>query len=218
MGSSIITRARASRHGQTFFYERTISRSERFGGYFPHSLAPEPLNLSDEVCAYLIGQFDTAWKLASYHLDGLTTAECMWRPASRGLHVHQQAGGRWSADWPDRETYDIGPPSIAWITWHIVFWWSMVIDHSFGSASLSREQVLWPGDADALRAQLAGLHDEWRKTLDQLTKADLQSTARSRWPYTNRPFGDIVAWLNLELTKNAAEIGVVRFLYAVKAR
>jgi len=113
VGSSIITRARASRHGQTFFYERTISRSERFGGYFPHSLAPEPLNLSDEVCAYLIGQFDTAWKLASYHLDGLTTAECMWRPASRGLHVHQQAGVRWSADSPHRETYDIRPPNIA---------------------------------------------------------------------------------------------------------
>jgi hypothetical protein len=94
----------------------------------------------------------------------------------------------------------------------------MVIDHSFGSGSLSREQVLWPGDADAVRAQLAGFHDEWRKTLDQLATADLQSAARSSWPYTNRPFGDIVAWLNLELAKNAAEIGVVRFLYAVKAR
>jgi hypothetical protein len=174
--------------------------------------------MSEEACAYLIRQFDTAWTLASYHLDGLTTAECLWRPASTGLHVHQWADERWSADWPDRETYDIGPPSIAWITWHITFWWSMVIDHSFGSGSLSREQVLWPGDADALRAQLAGFHDEWGKTLDQLAEADLQSTARSRWPYTNRPFGDIVAWLNLELTKNAAEIGVVRFLYAVKER
>lgn len=163
----------------------------------------------------LIRQFDTAWNLASYHLDGLTTAECLWRPASTGLHVHQAADGRWHADWPDRESYDIGPPSIAWITWHIGFWWSMVIDHSFGSGSLSREQLAWPGDAEAVRAQLAGYHDEWRNALDQLSEADLQSAARTLWPYTNRPFGDVVAWLNIELTKNAAEIGFARFLYAV---
>ena len=31
---------------------------------------------------------------------------------------------------------------------------------------------------------------------------------------TNR---DVVAWVNVELTKNAAEIGYARFLYAVSA-
>jgi NADPH-dependent 2,4-dienoyl-CoA reductase/sulfur reductase-like enzyme len=33
----------------------------------------------------------------------------------------------------------------------------------------------------------------------------------------NTPFGDVVAWVNVELTKNAAEIGYARFLYAVGA-
>jgi hypothetical protein len=32
----------------------------------------------------------------------------------------------------------------------------------------------------------------------------------------DRPFGDVLAWVNLELTKNAAEIGYARFLYAVR--
>jgi len=31
-----------------------------------------------------------------------------------------------------------------------------------------------------------------------------------------RPFGDVVAWANLELMKSAAEIGYARFLYAVQ--
>jgi hypothetical protein len=31
----------------------------------------------------------------------------------------------------------------------------------------------------------------------------------------DRPFGDVIAWVNVELTKNAAEIGYARFLYAV---
>src|SRR5207249_9656107 len=81
-----------------------------------------------------------AWKLASFHLDGLTTEECLWLPAHKGLHVHQVSDGRWRADWPDHEGYDVGPPSIAWLTWHIGFWWSMAIDHSFGDGSLRSEE------------------------------------------------------------------------------
>jgi len=29
-------------------------------------------------------QFEIAWALTSYHLNGLTTEECLWRPASVG--------------------------------------------------------------------------------------------------------------------------------------
>jgi hypothetical protein len=132
--------------------------------------------MADDALRYLIRQHETAWKLASYHLDGLTTEECLWRPASARLHVRRAADGSWHADWPDREGYDVGPPSIAWLTWHVIFWWSMVLDHSFGDATLSRDDV--------------------------------------RWPYADRPFGDVVAWVNVELTKNAAEIGYARFLHA----
>ena len=62
----------------------------------------------------------------------------------------------------------------------------MVLDHSFGAGKLTREAVTWPGTADCVRAWL------------------------------DRPFGDVVAWVNVELTKNAAEIGYARFLYAVR--
>ena len=44
---------------------------------------------------YLIRQFDTAWKLTTFHLDGLTTQECLWRPARQGPHVHQSSSGEW---------------------------------------------------------------------------------------------------------------------------
>lgn len=164
---------------------------------------------------YLIRQFDTAWKLTSFHLDGLTTGECLWRPARAGLHVHQLSDGSWRGDWPAREGYDIGPPSIAWLTWHLGFWWSMVLDHSFGTGTLTRENVLWPGSAEGAREWIIGLHNEWRAKLDHMTAEDLLSAGRTRWPFRDRPFGDVVAWVNVELTKNAAEIGYARFLYAV---
>ncbi|HET9512393.1 MAG TPA: DinB family protein, partial [Gemmatimonadales bacterium] len=109
---------------------------------------------------------------------------------------------------------DLGPASIAWLTWHLGFWWSMVLDHSFGEGRLVREEVVWPGDADSVRRWLEALQDRWRTVLEILTDDDLQATRRTRWPFQQRPFGDVVAWVNLELTKNAAEIGYVRFLHA----
>jgi hypothetical protein len=165
---------------------------------------------------YLVRQLDIAWMLAAYHLDGLTTDECLWRPARQGLHVHRGADGRWRADWPEHEGYDLGPPSIAWITWHVGFWWSMVLDHSFADGTLAREDVAWPGDADGVRAWLGELHARWRARIAQMTDEELESPARTRWPLQDRPFGDVIAWATMELTKNAAEIGYARFLYAVR--
>lgn len=125
--------------------------------------------------------------------------------------------GAWRADWPDHEGYDVGPPSIAWLTWHIGFWWSMVLNRSFGDGTLWREDVTWPGSADAVREWLGQLHGQWQEALKQVSDEDLQSTERTRWPFQDRPFGDVVAWVNVELAKNAAEIGYARFLYFVSA-
>jgi len=166
--------------------------------------------------SYLRRQFKTAWLLTDLQLTGLDTEECLWRPATQGLHVHRAADGKWRADWPEHERYDLGPSSIAWITWHIGFWWSMVLDHSFGAGNLTREAVTWPGTADGVRERLGQLRDEWVAALDQLTDSDLQSTQLTRWPFRDRPFGDVVAWVNTELTKNASELGYARFLYAVR--
>jgi hypothetical protein len=173
--------------------------------------------MTHEVRDYLLRQFETAWSLTQFHLNGLTTEECLWRPAHQGLHVHQAPDGRWRADWPEREDYDIGPPSIAWLTWHLGFWWSMVLNHSFGDGTLSREDVMWPGNADDVREWLGRLQTQWRAVLEQVTDDDLRASQRTRWPLQDRPFGDVIAWANIELMKNAAEIGYARFLYAVRA-
>jgi hypothetical protein len=170
--------------------------------------------MTDELRDTLLRQLDTSWALARYHLDGLTTEECLWRPAKAGLHVERLADGRWRAGWPTHEGYDLGPPSIAWITWHMGFWWSMVLDHSFGAGTLAREDVMWPGDAESVRAWIGRIEGEWRAAIERLT-ADLRSTERARWPVREHAFGDVVAWANVELMKNAAEIGYARFLYAV---
>lgn len=156
-------------------------------------------------------QLATAWALTHYHLDGLTTAECLWRPAAKGLHVRRDETGRWRADWPDHEGYDLGPPSIAWTSWHILFWWSMALDRNFGPGGLAREDVAWPGNADGVRAAIEELHARWESAIQT---ADL--SAPSRWPFQDRTMADVIGWATLELMKNAAEIGYARFLYGVR--
>lgn len=174
-----------------------------------------PCSMPNPVKDALLGQLETAWALTRYHLEGLTTDECLRRPARAGLHVHRDADGRWHADWPEHEGYDLGPASIAWLTWHLGFWWSMTLDHAFGDARLAREDLGWPGTADEVRAWITRLHDQWRAAIEPLGDEDLRSTERTRWPLQDRPFGEIVAWVNLELMKNAAEIGYARFVLAV---
>jgi hypothetical protein len=168
--------------------------------------------MASDSLAMLRRQLATAWALACHHLDGLTTDECLWRPAAAGPHVRRGDDGRWVADWPAHEGYDLGPPSIAWTSWHLIFWWSMALDRNFGRGTLAREDIGWPGDAAAVRATIGALHARWAEAIET---ADL--AAPSRWPFADRRVADVVAWANVELTKNAAEIGYARFLYAVRA-
>lgn len=164
----------------------------------------------------LLRQFELAWALTEYHLDTLSTQECLWRPASKGLHVHAHEG-TWTADWPEHERYDLGPASIAWLTWHMLFWWSSVLDHNFAQGTVTRQEISWPGTAEATRQRIAQLASQWRERLSQLTDADLLDVERTRWPFADKPFSDVVGWLNVELAKNAAELGYVRFLYAARS-
>jgi hypothetical protein len=164
---------------------------------------------------YLQRQFDMACQLAEYHLDTLTTEECLWRPAERGLHIHAQPDGSWRADWPEHEGYDLGPSSIGWLTWHLLFWWSMALDHNFGPGTLQAQDVQWPGDADGVRAKFADLKARWHAALSE--DRDLAAAGSVRWPFSDRPLGDLFAWANTELVKSAAEIGYARFLYAATA-
>ena len=79
---------------------------------------------------------------------------------------------------------------------------------------LRREDVFWPGDMVNVRKKIIQLRDEWRTVLKTLPEEELISCERTKWPFEDKPFYELAAWLNIELMKNAAEIGYCRFLYA----
>jgi len=166
-----------------------------------------------DIRSLITFQFNISWQLLEYHLTGIDDQECLWRPQEKGLHVHD-ADGVWQADWPESELYDTGPASIAWLTWHILFWWSMVLDHSFGHGTLTRQDIPWPGSITSSRKEINDLRNMWEDLIEGLSEGELLSCQRTKWPFAGRPFHELAAWLNLELMKNAAEIGYCRFLYA----
>ncbi|MEO1046105.1 MAG: DinB family protein [Pseudomonadota bacterium] len=162
----------------------------------------------------LLRQFETASTLFHFHFDDLTFAEVMWRPARIAMHVKPGEDGDWTADWPESEAYEVGPPSAAWIIWHITYWWTMVLDHSFGAGTASRENIAWSGEG--FQTQIRELEQGWLGALEGLDDTALDSNRLAVWPMSGRPFADVVGWVNIELTKNSAELGLLRFLYAVR--
>lgn len=151
------------------------------------------------------------------HLAGMRDAECYWEPASPCWNV-RSSGGHWVADWVEPEPTEPMVTSIAWLLWHIGFWWSVAYDHAFGNHVLRREDVEWAGDAEAAVALVQRCYGEWKKEIEALSEGELDVVGRSTWPYPQRPLAYVIAWVNSELMKNAAEIGVTRHLFATTAR
>lgn len=157
-------------------------------------------------------QLEIAWGLLDYHLERLTTEALLWEPAAL-CWTMRRVGAGWVPDWQDTEPDPIPVPTIAWTTWHIGWWWSVALDHAAGREPRARTSVQWPGDRDAVVAWLRTLHDDWAVALERLTEADLDGAAPFPWaPDSGRTVADMAGWVNVELMKNAAELGQLRLL------
>lgn len=160
----------------------------------------------------ILFQLDMCWQLYNYHMETLTDEEALWVFDADGLQVREKSS-TWKADWPHTEAYEIGPASIAWILWHIIYWWSTALNYNFGDGSLTKDDVIWPGSVCMAKAKIQELYTEWKAKLDAVSEDDLEKHEHAKWPFENENFATIALWLNAELMKNAAEIGYGRFLY-----
>ena len=166
--------------------------------------------MEDPTLAVSRRQIEITWGLAELGLKGLTDDEALWCPAPESWTVRPGDDGRWHADWVEPEPWPAPPTSIAWIQWHVIWWWSTVLNRSFGDGELRREHVTWPGTGDSMVA-IEGLQERWLGHLAHLNESDFSSGDLTAWPYTDgRPFRLVVAWVNIELMKNVAEMCLLR--------
>ncbi|MCD7440098.1 DinB family protein [Streptomyces lincolnensis] len=163
-------------------------------------------------------QFDLTWALFEYHLDRLEPEDFLWEPAPHCWTVRRTADDTWVPDWADTEPDPVPVPTIAWLSWHIGWWWSVTLDHTTGRPPRERTDVTWPGPGKPTIEWLRGLRTDWLTALADLTESDLDTTAR--FPLPDDPsytVADMLAWVNAELMKNAAEIGQMRMLRAARS-
>lgn len=157
-------------------------------------------------------QLDLTWRLAEVVLADLTDEVCLRRPSPRSWTVHRDGAGRWVPDWADPPPDDLAQPSLAWTMWQAQWWWTVLLDQAEGRAVTPREEIVWPG-AVAGVAELRRLHDRWDAFLAGRTDDELDAGDVVTFPFEDgRPLVRIAAWANVELTKNIAEIGLLRRL------
>lgn len=80
-----------------------------------------------------------------------------------------------------------------------------------------RQEIFWPGSAEAVRRRLETLSTGWTDVLSQLDDGDLDRPLAYPWPEP-RPLRYALAWCNSELMKNIAEIGYLRLLFEASRR
>ncbi|MDO0976758.1 DinB family protein [Mycolicibacterium frederiksbergense] len=159
-------------------------------------------------------QFDLAWALTDLHLSALSDDDFLWEPTDLVWTMRMDDTGRWCPDWAETEPEPIPVPTIGWISWHIVFWWSSALDAVTGRPLRPPAETAWPGPADAVPA-IRALHAQWRAVLARLSPPDLDAPCAFPWgSAAERTVADTVLWLNIELAKNGSEIGLLRMMRA----
>ncbi|MEU0539637.1 DinB family protein [Nocardia sp. NPDC005978] len=160
-------------------------------------------------------QFELVWALLDYHLERLDDHDFGWEPAQLTWTVRADGNGGWVPDWADSEPDPIPVPTVAWLTWHIGWWWTVAIDHGRHRTPHERTEIRWPGPGSATIEWLRDLRAQWLDILDTITDAELDAPAEFPWPSdAGKAVAHAVAWVNAELMKNAAEIGQLRLLRA----
>jgi len=167
----------------------------------------------------LLWQLRMVTSLLDVVTSDLTDEEALCPPAPGAWTVHQDADGSWAADWSDEEPDPAPPTSIAWLLWHIGWWWLDVTERAFGAGPVSRADAPWPGSIAAALERIAGCHERWLAGVTEATAEQLSSVEMGDrcWPLTGLPFTHVVAWVNGELMKNTAEIGVTRRILSAGA-
>ena len=152
-------------------------------------------------------QFRMSWALArDVHLSRITDEICFWTPHDNTMTVHAQSDGTWRADWAEPVEGEPWSTSVAWLTWHLQLWLTQALAEIASTDVPSAADVGWPGTASGAVIQLDRLAAAWMETLQHVKACDMNRPTTFPWP-DPRPLHRLVSWANMEMMKNAAEIG-----------
>lgn len=125
-------------------------------------------------------------------------AAAYWEPSPDCITV-RQVDGRLVADWPDESAEVLPETTVAWLLWHIEWWWSNTLVVCHGGSPVAPADHDWSGSVNRIQA----LRDEWAGLLET---TDPETVVVGLMPDPT-PLWEVAGWVNFELTKNVSEIG-----------
>ena len=147
----------------------------------------------------LLKQLDLVWLFAEQHvLPRIDEAAVHWEPSSNCVGI-RRVDGHLVADWPDETAEALPEPTIAWLLWHIEWWWSNTIAACRGGGPTGPDTYEWSGSTK----HIGELRTEWSALL---SSTDVETTISGLMPH-DTPLWEVAGWVNFELTKNISEIG-----------
>ncbi|MFK5691394.1 DinB family protein [Ornithinimicrobium sp. LYQ92] len=147
-------------------------------------------------------QLSIMWSFAEEFVLGEIDEElALWEPSTNVCTVHRRQDG-WVADWPDEDNPPLPEVTIAWLLWHIEWWWSDTISRVTDGTPIAPEDHRWSGGT----AGIATAKQQW-DTL--LAATDLDDPVDWLMP-DPQPLWFVASWVNVELTKNLTEINQVK--------
>lgn len=156
----------------------------------------------------LLRQLDIPWMLASqYYLPSLTDELLHWEPSANCVGLRRDGDGFYP-EWPG-ETEPFPDTTAGWLMWHMEWWWTNAIAGVEGGEASDPLTFAWSGSAAAGRVRLARLHKQW---VGILKSTDFDCLCSAPFPEP-QPLSAVAAWLNVELMKNVAELGLLVRLY-----
>lgn len=149
----------------------------------------------------LASQLDLTWRFAQECvLDTLVPEDLHWKPpAVHGLVCTvRQRDGVWVADWPDESRRPLPQVTVAWLLWHIEWWWTDTIARVDQRPSVPPAEHHWSGGTHGIIAA----KERWSRLL---TADDLDAEVDWLLP-APVPLWRVAGWVPIELMKNLAEI------------
>jgi hypothetical protein len=185
----------------------------------------EPLNWGQQ----LIDQLDWHWQgHLRPRLDGLTDEEYFWepvpgmwsvRPRAESVATHAAGGGDLVAEIAFPEPVPAPLTTIAWRLAHIsVGVLGIRASSHFGDNSMTYQNTVWPGTADAALAFLDEQYAAWIKGIRSLDDEGLaQACGPAEGPWAASPFAALILHINREVLHHGAEVLLLRDLYRTSA-
>ncbi len=102
-------------------------------------------------------QFTLGSRLALHHLPHLTDEACFWSPAPGAWTARLGRDGARRPDWAEVEPDPAPAVTIAWLTWHVIWWLSDLMSAVRNEPQRTRQECVWPGSAAAAAARIETL-------------------------------------------------------------